>query len=61
MYSLISFFFGLIGCDYVTFEYLIAKLFTPLAFMMGVDWVECEVVGKLIGIKTVVNEFIAYR
>ena len=33
----------------------------PLAFIMGVDWDECHTVGKLIGIKTVANEFIAYR
>ena len=28
---------------------------------MGVDVSECHLVGKLIGIKTVANEFIAYR
>ena len=28
---------------------------------MGVDISECHLVGKLIGIKTVANEFIAYR
>ena len=33
----------------------------PLAFLMGVDWDECEAVGRLVGIKTVLNEFIAYR
>ncbi len=33
----------------------------PFAFIMGVEWSECNVVGTLIGIKTVANEFIAYR
>ena len=33
----------------------------PLAFIMGVDWSECHIVGTLLGIKTVANEFIAYR
>ena len=28
---------------------------------MGIDISECHTVGKLIGIKTVANEFIAYR
>ena len=28
---------------------------------MGVDWKECHLVGTLIGIKTIANEFIAYR
>lgn len=28
---------------------------------MGVDFEECHAVGRLLGIKTVTNEFIAYR
>ena len=28
---------------------------------MGVPWAECEHVGTLIGLKTVVNEFVAYQ
>jgi pyrimidine nucleoside transport protein len=28
---------------------------------MGVQWDECEEVGRLVGIKTVVNEFVAYQ
>ena len=28
---------------------------------MGIDYSECHKVGRLIGIKTVANEFIAYR
>lgn len=28
---------------------------------MGVPWDECEYVGRLIGIKTMVNEFIAFE
>lgn len=27
---------------------------------MGVEWDDCEEVGKLIGIKTIINEFVAY-
>lgn len=32
----------------------------PLAWVMGVDWSECDKVGELIGLKTIVNEFVAY-
>lgn len=28
---------------------------------MGVDWEDCEAVGKVIGTKTVINEFVAYE
>lgn len=29
--------------------------------MAGVPWKECEYVGTLIGLKTVINEFAAYQ
>jgi concentrative nucleoside transporter, CNT family len=32
----------------------------PLAWAMGTDWQDCDEVGRLVGIKTVLNEFIAY-
>jgi concentrative nucleoside transporter, CNT family len=35
-------------------------LFTPLAFVMGVPWAEAGVVGRLLGEKLVLTEFIAY-
>ena len=33
----------------------------PLAFLIGVPWSEAPVVGGLLGIKTALNEFLAYR
>lgn len=33
----------------------------PLSWVMGVPWEHCEEVGTLIGLKTVVNELIAYQ
>ena len=59
--SVCSFFGGLVGHPEITFEWLLGYAFVPLAFIMGVDISECHMVGKLIGIKTVANEFIAYR
>lgn len=41
-------------------ESLFGWIFMPLAWVMGVDWSECDKVGELIGIKTIVNEFVAY-
>ena len=32
----------------------------PLAYLMGVEWKDAGVVAELIGIKTFLNEFIAY-
>ena len=33
----------------------------PIAFLLGADWEDCLVVGKLFGLKTFLNEFIAYE
>ncbi|XP_069158264.1 uncharacterized transporter YutK isoform X2 [Procambarus clarkii] len=41
-------------------ESLFGWIFMPLAWVMGVEWSECDKVGQLIGIKTIVNEFVAY-
>jgi CNT family concentrative nucleoside transporter len=35
-------------------------VFAPLAWLMGVPWPEAPRVGQLLGIKTVLNEFLAY-
>jgi len=39
---------------------ILAQLFAPLAFVMGVPWSEASTVGKLFGIKLMLNEFVAY-
>jgi pyrimidine nucleoside transport protein len=33
----------------------------PLAYLMGVDWKDAGMVGELIGMKTFLNEFLAYK
>lgn len=32
----------------------------PLVFLMGVPWEDCKIVGEVVGLKTVVNEFVGY-
>ena len=59
--ALVAFLATLVGLEGWSFEWLLGKAFTPVSYVMGVEWEECELVGKLIGIKTVVNEFIAYQ
>ena len=48
--------FGLV----LTIEGIMGWLFAPFAWLIGVPWSECGTAGSLIGIKTVVNEFVAY-
>ena len=38
-----------------------SKVLIPLAWVMGVEWQDCEAVAQLIGLKTIVNEFVAYE
>lgn len=51
---------ALAGFDGLTLELILGWLLAPLAWLMGVSWADAPVVGSLLGIKTVLNEFIAY-
>jgi CNT family concentrative nucleoside transporter len=44
----------------LTLEIILGWLLAPLAWLMGVPWQDATIVGSLLGIKTVVNEFVAY-
>lgn len=35
-------------------------LFSPIAFILGVPWADAQTVGRLMGEKIVINEFVAY-
>ena len=50
---------SLIDMD-LSFEGMLGYLFRPFAFLLGVAWEDCAIVGRLLGEKTVVNEFLAY-
>jgi concentrative nucleoside transporter, CNT family len=49
-----------IGGAPLTLERFAGWVFAPIAWLMGVPWSEATTVGSLLGIKTVLNEFIAY-
>jgi CNT family concentrative nucleoside transporter len=49
-----------IGGEPLTLERVAGWAFAPIAWLMGVPWNESVAVGSLLGIKTVLNEFIAY-
>lgn len=51
---------GWFGFPELSLELLLGWLLAPLAFVMGVPWEEASKVGSLLGIKTVVNEFVGY-
>lgn len=49
-----------VGGAPLTLERVAGWAFAPIAWLMGVPWDEAMEVGTLLGIKTVLNEFIAY-
>jgi CNT family concentrative nucleoside transporter len=51
---------GLVGWEGLSLEGVLGWILAPLAWFMGVPWSDAVTVGSLLGIKTVVNEFVAY-
>jgi CNT family concentrative nucleoside transporter len=51
---------GLLGHPGLTLQGVLGALLAPVAWLMGVPWEEARAVGALLGIKTVLNEFLAY-
>jgi CNT family concentrative nucleoside transporter len=51
---------GLVGWENVSLELILGWAMAPLAWVMGVPWHDSVEIGSLLGIKTVINEFVAY-
>ena len=51
---------GWVGVEDLTFQRLFGWCLAPVAWVMGVPWDDAQVVGSLLGTKTVLNEFYAY-
>jgi CNT family concentrative nucleoside transporter len=49
-----------LGVPGLTIQKILGYAFAPLAWLAGVTWNEARPVGSLLGVKTVLNEFIAY-
>lgn len=62
--ALVNFLFGsalgLVGFPGFTIERVLGYVLSPLAWVMGVPWKDCFAIGQLMGVKTVLNEFVAY-
>ena len=44
----------------LSIEMLLGYFFAPITWLMGIPWNEAIVAGELLGIKTTLNEFVAY-
>jgi len=48
------------GAEGLTLQRILGIALAPLAWLMGIPWEDAARVGSLLGIKTVLNEFLAY-
>jgi len=48
------------GSDALTLQKILGWLMAPIVWLTGIPWSEAQAAGSLMGIKTVLNEFIAY-
>jgi len=51
---------SLVGLETLSLETILGWVLAPLAWLMGVPWADAVTVGSLMGMKTVLNEFVAY-
>ncbi len=51
---------GLFGVAGLSLQKIFGFIFAPLAWIMGVPWKDCFIIGNLMGVKTALNEFVAY-
>jgi CNT family concentrative nucleoside transporter len=52
---------GWVGVEGLTFQRVLGWGFAPFAWLLGVPAAEATRVGSLLGVKTVLNEFLAYQ
>jgi len=52
---------GAVGIADLTFQRVLGVMMAPAAWLLGVPWADASAVGSLIGLKTVLNEFLAYQ
>ncbi len=51
---------GWMGFEGISLEFLLGKVFAPVAYMLGVSSQNTEFAGNLLGQKLILNEFVAY-
>ena len=58
--GVLSWVFSFVGAEGLTLQQLLGWVMAPVAWLLGVDYAEAAGVGRLLGVKTIVNEFVAY-
>jgi concentrative nucleoside transporter, CNT family len=59
--ALIALVNGMLSFFHITLEQILGILFSPIAWLLGVDFHDCRTVGNLLGTRLVLNEFVAFQ
>ena len=59
--ALIAMLNGILGSFHTSLEQICGFVFSPLAWLMGVSWHDCAAIGNLMGVRLILNEFIAFQ
>lgn len=51
---------SLVGVDHLSLEGILGTVLVPVAWVLGIPWADAQVVGQLIGLEAVLNEFVAF-
>lgn len=57
---IIGFIGGFLGFPSLSLQWILGKIFSPLAFVMGIPVKDISIAGSLLGEKIMINEFVAY-
>ena len=49
-----------LGGEAITLQRILGWVFAPVAWLMGIPWLEASTAGRLLGTKVVLNELVAY-
>ncbi len=58
--GLLGYLTGLVDVEGITLERIFGWVFAPVAWLIGIPWVDAVEVGSLFGVKMVANEFVAF-
>lgn len=59
--ALIALVNGVLGNWHTSLQQICGRLFAPVAWLLGVKWNDCQSIGNLLGIRLILNEFIAFQ
>nr|XP_034336702.1 sodium/nucleoside cotransporter 2 isoform X2 [Crassostrea gigas]XP_034336703.1 sodium/nucleoside cotransporter 2 isoform X2 [Crassostrea gigas] len=59
--AVIAYLGSLVDIEDLSLDVILSFALIPVTFLMGVPWSDCRVVGEVVGLKTVINEFVGYQ